>query len=52
MREVRLRHFAEYSRFGITPAYAGSTGPHRDDLELLMDHPRVCGKYSCKLQNR
>ena len=29
---------------GITPAYAGKSGPLYDDNGIPRDHPRVCGE--------
>ena len=45
MREVLNQKQLEGIRFGITPAYAGSTEYVKKQLEHFRDHPRVCGKY-------
>ena len=33
-----------FTRFGITPAYAGKTQRPRISLSVIQDHPRVCGE--------
>ena len=48
MREI-LSDFRSVTRsVRITPAYAGNTLAQKENLQLNKDHPRLCGKYTCR----
>ena len=44
MRERPTCIMSRLQSFGITPARAGKTPPHKCDGYQLWDHPRSCGK--------
>ena len=44
MREGQLTCNRHCSSAGITPARAGRTGLWLVDIQIVQDHPRVCGK--------
>ena len=45
MRGTRLKILTDWTRHGIIPAYAGNTYVERIDVDLVGDHPRVCGEH-------
>ena len=45
MRGAPIVQCENASKFGIIPAYAGSTAPTRWRRSATRDHPRVCGEH-------
>ena len=45
MRGTLRRAFRKFRRLGIIPAYAGNTTRCIGQVDLLRDHPRVCGEH-------
>ena len=46
MRGTHVPWDMGYRDIGIIPAYAGNTYVERVDVDLVGDHPRVCGEHS------
>ena len=46
VREIQVARQAPTCKSRITPACAGNTTLAQENMYLLQDHPRMCGKYT------